>query len=293
MNHSQDIKIFLYCKMEITLVFIIIIIVWFAIRRYQHHQFVDSIKHKQKQEVETLYTKFETRFSNSGEGTLPNNTDCIYCIYSDKRKQHIKDTFNQLGLDVTYFKGIFPDDITDKEYDTLSCTNTKEGTCTIANKKSRLPVQLSFVMCMMNAIKNGYKNIIIFEDDIDVQVDRDTLEKSLGEFYNSSYDMFYMGYCLMSCLQSFDKNKHKYIAEVPNKKLLCHHAIAMKTNVFHELLEFLFPMIIQKDHAFKAYFKHYDRSVCVPKKSYFNQRRDLFKTENGSTSFNHKTCNLE
>ena len=49
---------------------------------------------------------------------------------------------------------------------------------------------------------------------------------------------------------------------------------------------------IQKDHAFKAYFKHYDRSVCVPKKSYFNQRRDLFKTENGSTSFNHKTFNL-
>ena len=83
-------------------------------------------------------------------------------------------------------------------------------------------------MCMMDAMKHGYKTIIIFEDDIVVNVDSDPLNESLKEFQKSPYEMFYMGYCHMSCNQEFDKEKHKYIVEVPNKKLVCHHAIVMK-----------------------------------------------------------------
>ena len=270
--------------------FIIVILVWFCHRRYQNKQFIKSVKHKQKKHIETLYTKFKNRFSNSNEGALPSSVDRVYCIYSDNRKDYIQNQFSRFNLNVTYFKGIFPKDLTTYDYDTLSCTNTKH--CNISDKKTRLPVQLSFVMCMMDAMKRGYKTIMIFEDDIDIKVDRNVLDKSLDEFQKSPYEMFYMGYCKMSCFQAFDKKQHEYIVEVPNKSLVCHHAIAMKTAKFKDILDYLFPMTEYKDQMFKKYLKDSKCGVCVPKISYFDQRRDLFKSVNGSTSFNHLTCNL-
>ena len=276
--------------MMIAWLFMIVILVWIYHRRYKNKQFIKSVKHKQKKHVETLYNKFKNRFSNSNEGALPSSVDRVYCIYSDKRKDYIQNQFNRFNLNVTYFKGIFPEDLTKYDYDTLSCTNTKH--CNISGKSSRLPVQLSFVMCMLDAIKHGYKTIMIFEDDIDIKVGRDVLDKGLDEFQESPYEMFYMGYCNMSCFQGFDKKRHEYIVEVPNKSLVCHHAIAMKTTTFNHIFDYIFPMTGQKDQVFKTYLKDSNCGVCVPKFSYFDQRRDFFKSENGSTSFNHITCDL-
>ena len=276
--------------MDIFFIFLITIVVWLYLKKTQEARFIKRVKPKQEQRLDKLYDKFKDRFSNSNEGALPASVDRVYCIYSDKRKDYIQNQFTRFNLNVTYFKGIFPDDLTLDDYRTLSCT--EERFCKIHKKNTKLPVQLSFVTCMMDAIKHGYKTIMVFEDDIVVNVDMDTLNESLKEFKKSSYEMFYMGYCWMSCNQNFDKDKHNYIVGVPNEKPLCHHAIAMKTDNFKSIIDYIFPMVQTKDAKFRKYYKTFNTQVCVPTFSYFDQDRATFGTMNENYQTTHKTCDL-
>ena len=274
----------------ITLLFVIVILLWIGNRIYYKRKFIKSVKHKQKKYLEKIYKKFKNRFSNSNEGALPSSVDRVYCIYSDKRKDYIQNQFSRFNLNVTYFKGIFPEDLTLDEYKTLSCTEDKF--CKIYKKNTKLPVQLSFVTCMMDAIKHGYKTIMVFEDDIVVNVDMDTLNESLKEFKKSSYEIFYMGYCFMNCNQPFEKKQHAHIVGVPNEKPLCHHAIAMKTDNFKSIIDYIFPMINHKDVTFRKYYKTFNIQVCVPKFSYFDQDRETHGTFNDNHQLLLKTCDL-
>ena len=276
--------------MWITWLLIIVVLIWTYQRRIRRATFVKSVKPKQEPELERLYQQFKDRFVSSDDGILPAEVEQVYCICSDQRKEYIQNQLMRFGLGITYFKGIFPEDLTLKEYNTLSCTN--KNMCTIYKKNTKLPVQLSFVMCMMDAIKKGHKTIIIFEDDIIINVDRDTLNESLKEFAASSYEMFYMGYCMMSCNQEFDKTQYKYIVEVPDKHLVCHHAIAMKTTNFRKILDFLFPMMETKDRNFRTYFKKFGTQVCVPKFSYFDQERTIHGSMNENSTRMDQTCDL-
>ena len=276
--------------MDILVIFVLIIIIWLYVRSSQEARFIKRVKPKQEQRLNKLYNKFKDRFSNSNEGALPASVDRVYCIYSDNRKDYIQNQFSRFNMNVTYFKGIFPDDLTLDDYKTLSCT--EEGFCKIHKKNTKLPVQLSFVMCMIDAMKRGYKTIIVFEDDIVINVDMNTLNESLKEFQKSPYEMFYMGYCWMSCNQKFDKDKHNYIVEVPNKSLVCHHAIAMKTTKFKDILDYIFPMTETKDQKFKRYYKKTNCKVCIPKFSYFDQDRDSHGSMNDNFDALNKTCDL-
>ena len=240
--------------MWITWLLIIVVLIWACHTPIRRATFVKSVKPKQEPELERLYQHFKDRFVRSSDGELPNDVEQVYCIYSDKRKEYIQNQLMRFGLEITYFKGIFPEDLTLGEYNTLSCTN--KNICKIHKKNTKLPVQLSFVMCMMDAMKKGYKTIIIFEDDIVINVDRDTLNESLKEFKKSPYEMFYMGYCAMSCNQAFDTKTYDYIADVPDKHIVCHHAIAMKTYNFKQILDFLFPMMETKDGILEIILKN-------------------------------------
>ena len=276
--------------MDIFFIFLITIVVWLYLKKTQEARFIKRVKPKQEQRLDKLYDKFKDRFSNSNEGALPASVDRVYCIYSDKRKDYIQNQFTRFNLNVTYFKGIFPDDLTLDDYKTLSCT--EEGFCKIHKKTSRLPVQLSFVMCMMDAMNRGYKTIMVFEDDIVINVDMDTLNESLDEFKTSPYEMFYMGYCGMKCDQEFDKEKNKYLVDVPNKHLQCHHAIAMKTINFKSILDYIFPMLVTKDRQFFKYFQKNNTNVCVPKFSYFDQDRQTHGSMNEYTNIDLPTCDF-
>ena len=286
----QDIKILFDCNMWIEWLFIVVVLIWLYTLRLEKAIFIRKVKPKQEKRLEKLYDKFKNRFSNSNQGALPSTVDRVYCICSDEREDYIENQFSRFNMNVTYFKGIFPDDLTLNDYKTLSCTNHKF--CKIHKKNTKLPVQLSFTMCMMDAMKKGYKTIIIFEDDIVINVDKDTLDESLKEFQKSQYEMFYMGYCHMNCNQKFDNTQHEYLVDVPDKKLVCHHAIAMKTPNFKYLLEYMFPMMNTKDRSFTYYFKKFNKKICVPKFSYFDQDKETHTTMNDNHEKIHETCDL-
>ena len=276
--------------MWITIIFVLVVILWIYEKKWKAAYFIKRVKSKQPEHRERIYEKFKKRFSLTA-GNNPSNVDKVYCIFSEKRRSYIKSQLMRLNIGVKFFKAIFPNDLTIKDYNILSCTNT--DFCKISEKNTKLPVQLSFVMCLMDALKHGYKTIVVFEDDVVVNVDTHTLNESLAEFSKSPYDMFYMGYCHMSCKQDFDKTKHQYLVEVPNKKLVCNHAVALKMNNIRSLIDFIFPMMHNKDVRIKEYVQKFKRRVCVPKFSYFDQDRKTHGSDNGNyNTLNHQTCDL-
>jgi GR25 family glycosyltransferase involved in LPS biosynthesis len=231
------------------------------------------------------YNQFKSRFRKSINGLPIDNVDMVYCIVAPSRKKYIENQFVRFNTQVTYFDAIFPDNLTKEDYQSLAHGKMKR-------KKTKLPVQLSFAMCMLHALENDYKTIMIFEDDITINVSKDVLSSSVAEFVKSPFEAFYMGYCWMSCKQAFDKNKYQYIVDVPNKQLKCHHAIVLKQDIMKKLINYIFPMKVAKDEAFKNFYKENDTNVCIPKFSYFDQDR----TQHGSLNENiapfHNTCDL-
>ena len=238
-----------------------------------------------KSQLIQLYNKFKHRFRPSKNGLPTDNIDGVYCIVAPSRKKYIKNQFLRFNTKVTYFDAIFPDDLTRENYNNLSVGKMRK-------KKTKLPVQLSFTMCMLHALEHGYKTIMIFEDDITIDVSKHILEQSIREFVKSSFDVFYMGYCGMSCNQTFDTTKYKHIVDVPNKTLKCHHAIVLKQDVMKRLINYIFPMKIHKDKAFENFYKENETNICVPKFSYFNQDRTTHGTMNENHDLYHPTCDF-
>ena len=276
--------------MKTTLIIIIIIVI-ICLPKLRYLWFNYKLNKIKGPYLDALYEKFKHRFSTSSRGTVPNHIDNVYCIYAKDREQYVKNQLHSFDMKVTYFDAIFPTDLTKQDYDTLSCTN-KRFCGKIYNKQTKFPVQMSYIMCMMDAMKKGYKTIIIFEDDIVINVDRDTLAASIEEFAASPYEMFYMGYCWMSCNQDFNTTQHDYLVKVPNNKLKCTHAIALKTDNFPDLINYMFPMTVPNDVSFSNYFKQFGTQICVPKFSYFDQDRENLGTLNDNLAIKHETCDL-
>ena len=145
-------------------------------------------------------------------------------------------------------------------------------------------------MCYIDAIKNGYQTIIVFEDDIVINVDLDTLNKSTTEFVNSPFDIFYMGYCFLNCKQEYLEN-YTYLKGLTDPSILCGHATCIKTKVLQGLINFCFPMTRPSDELFTVYFKQNKIKLCIPKSVYFDQvDRNVMKSLNESTNV-LKYCN--
>ena len=277
--------------MWVTFVFIIVILLLVSRKRLRRWYLDKFVRSTQQEHLNKLYNKFKHRFTSSQGGRNLSSVDQVYCICSKKQETYIKNHLGRYGLNVTYLDAIFPVDLTDVDYDTLSYTNYIY--CTkMYKKKTRLPVQLSFVMCLIDALKKGYKTITIFEDDIVIDVDPQILDDSLDEFRKSDYDIFYMGYCYLWCNQKFDTKKHEYIVEVPNRRALCTHAVTLKTSYLAEMIEYMFPMSVQSDQAMRSYFGETKRGVCVPKFNYVYQDIINHGTQNENKTDMHKTCDI-
>jgi hypothetical protein len=140
-------------------------------------------------------------------------------------------------------------------------------------------------MCFIDAIKNNYSNIIIFEDDIIVKIDTTTLNASLSEFNDSNNEFFYLGYCYLNCRQSQNKDKYKYLIDLSDPSILCNHACAIKVKALPGLVDYLFPMKVATDESMVKYFKQNKIKVCIPKEPYFDQvDRDKMESLNESTN---------
>jgi hypothetical protein len=226
------------------------------------------------------YNQFINRFTtNNNQGTIK-GVDMVYAITMDQRREYITSQIDKLNVKCKYLDAITPEDLSESEYSSLSTTNERGSR--IYNKKTRLPVLLSFITCFMDAIKNGYTTIIVFEDDIVMDTDILTLNETTDQFSKSDLEFLYLGYCFLNCNQKFEEIGNLKILSDPS--LLCGHAMCVKVNSLQPLIDYCFPMKKPSDELFMDYYKKAKSKVCVPVKPYFNQLdRSLSGSLNEST----------
>ena len=213
------------------------------------------------------------------KGKQLQGVDCIYVITMPQRKEYIKKQMDILGFETVYFDAVKPSDLTRDDYDRLSNINNPHSY--IFRKYTRLCVLLSFVKCFMDALDKGYKTIIIFEDDITINVNPETLTRSVQEFNKSICDVFYMGYCFLNCGQLVNNN-YRFLVELTDRNLLCCHSMCIKTHILPALIKYCFPMNFNSDELFRNFYISNGIRVCVPKKVYFTQNRKSLESLNES-----------
>ena len=198
-----------------------------------------------------------------------------------QRKDYISKQINTLGLRCKFLNAVKPDDLSESEKTILSDINTPGKY--MYGYNTRLAVLISFIMCYIDSIKNGYSTIIVFEDDIVTNVNLDTINKGTTEFVNSNFDIFFMGYCFLNCNQSYIDLT--YIRGLTDPSILCGHAVCLKTKFLPQLINYCFPMTKPSDELFTDYFKKNGIKACIPKTVYFDQvDRGAMKSLNESTS---------
>jgi hypothetical protein len=186
-------------KKNLLIIFALIVLIWIYISR---SRFTSS-----SSDIYSFYEKFKNRFTlmnQSSSGKSP--VDMIYTVTMPQRKDYITEQMGILDMEYKLFDAIKQGDLTDSEISKISKVNTSGSR--IYKLPTRLFHTFSFTMCFIDAIKNGYSNIIVFEDDIIINVDISTLENSIMEFNNSDNDFFYLGYCFLNCRQPQDKEKY-------------------------------------------------------------------------------------
>ena len=251
--------------------------------------------------VDRMYNKFKHRFETSSQGRLPNTVDQIYCIRSEKRKDYVTKVMDDFGLKVKYLDAIFPKDLSEEDYDTLGTDavyfgNKKSNYVYKTRKKSNIPVNVSFALCFMDAMKHKYKTIMVFEDDVQIDTGFFSFNQFLEEFDHSPFDILYMGYCLMSCNQNIDNiNEYSNIMELKNKKrILCNHAIVLKTESFINYFNNMFPLKAPNDDSINDYCIENNKRIAITKKAYINQNKKDHKSMNGTPDTDRiaQTCDF-
>jgi len=261
--------------MKIIIIVVLIILIWVYISRSRFSSSNNS--------VYSFYEKFKNRFELINVGGSFNSTDMVYVIMMPQRKDYITEEMKKLNVQYKIFDAVKQGDLTESEMSNISKVNTSGSS--IYKLPTRLYNTLSFTMCFIDAIENGYSNIIIFEDDIMVKVDNPTLNKSLSEFKKSDNEFFYLGYCFLNCRQPQDKEKYDYLIDLVDPSILCLHAIAYKVSALPGLIKYMFPMEIPTDEVMIKYFKQNKIKVCISKTPYFDQvDRDKMESLNESTN---------
>jgi GR25 family glycosyltransferase involved in LPS biosynthesis len=239
--------------------------------------------------VSNLYERFKHKFENHENGidSLKGTVDKVYCISMPQRKDYITKKMNELGTSYTLLNAVTPDDLTPLDYEQLSDTYNPENQA-MYKKITKLPLQVSFTVCMLDALKNNYETIIIFEDDITIEKDIQTIKKGIQQFKKSKYNLFYMGYSSPVCSGFNTVPDSDELVEV-NTMVYCTHAIVYKKSILPKILDTIYPM--------KDYYDNLLLSIpykCVPNTVYFDQAREDLGSLNEDEKPNNKlpTCSF-
>ena len=230
--------------------------------------------------LDNFYNKYKFRFKNYDSNKSFDVVDQVYCIVMPDRKEYMINQMNKLGINCKFLDAITPKDLSKNDYNSLS--KHKRYT---TEKKTRLPLQLSFTMCYLDAIKNNYDTIIVFEDDLTIETKKENIIIGINEFKNHNSVMFYMGYCWLNCNQTFKIDGNIAIVQ-DYSRMFCCHSICYKVKYLPELIDFLYPMDNEFDVKITKFFENYNYNVCIPRQIYFDQNKEL-GTHNetlGSTS---------
>ena len=197
----------------------------------------------------------------------------VYVIYSAERYNNIQ----KIIYDHYLMEAIFPKDLKDDAlmnmYTTPDFKKKKE------NVASKFTVHLSYVCVLYHAITSEKPLILIFEDDNDnYDLDNDTLM----HFYESPYDVCYLGYCNHCQQLAASENFHNlYLLEKEKDFLiLCKHAIVYKKQILPTLLSYLLPQDDRSDRFLCQILKKLDLKVCIPDYPFYFQQRQKFSSNN-------------
>ena len=223
-----------------------------------------------------------------------------YVVCMPQRKEYIKELFKKVGIiNYTLLNAIEPKDLSINDYVLLSNTFNLFN-FVLFKKMSKLPVQMSCVMCFLDAIENNYENIIIYEDDITLETTIENINNHLLEFKNSDFQVFYMGYCSLNCnninnntLQSIQSNN--LLIDISNQDIFCAHAIAYKVKYLSNIIAELFYMNFEFDTMLNTSLKNNNYKKCISKKILFDQNRSNINSLNENSYNNNvktKVCNF-
>ena len=239
--------------------------------------------------VSSLHERFKHKFEHheNASHSLKGVVDKVYCISMHQRKEYITKKMNELGTSYTLLNAVTPDDLTPLDYEQLSETMNPNNKV-MHKKMTKLPLQVSFTVCMLDALKNNYETFMILEDDITIEKDLDTIKKGIEQFKNSKYNLFYMGYCTYTCFTWPIVPDKDELVEV-NSHINCTHAIVYKKSVVPLLLDTIYPMTEYYDNML---LKVPDK--CVPNTAYFDQAREELGSLNEDDNPNGKlpTCSF-
>ncbi len=244
--------------LEILIILIILIFIVFLKRKKSSFTSFD------------FYNRFSNKFEYYKVSDYPLKlADQVYCIVMPDRKQSMIRFMNKLGINCKFLNAVTPNDLTENDYNNFTAKQLFR-----TQKKTRLPLQISFTVCYLDAIKNGYSTIIVFEDDIMLNADLGLIKKSISEFEKSDYSMFYMGYCYLNCNQRFKTNSH-LVSVNDYSTMYCAHSIVYKVKYLKDMINYIFPMKDEFDVATLKYSKSAGNKLCIPKQVYFSQNKDL------------------
>ena len=239
--------------------------------------------------VSSLHERFEHKFENyeNPDHSFKGVVDKVYCISMPQRKEYITKKMNELGTSYTLLNAVTPDDLSQSDYEQLSDTYNPENQ-TIYNKMTKLPLQVSFTVCMLDALKNNHETFIIFEDDITIEKDVSKIKKGIEQFKNSKYNLFYMGYCSVACSNWPIIPDKDELVEV-NSHINCAHAIVYKKSIVPLLLDTIYPMTTYYDDLLLPV-----PDKCVSNTVYFDQAREELGSLNEDLAPNSQlpTCSF-
>jgi GR25 family glycosyltransferase involved in LPS biosynthesis len=216
--------------------------------------------------------------------------DCIYCITVNGRKDYIRNIFHNYGMvEVNFIEACTPTTLTSYDYEKYSTTMEKNSK--IYNLMTKLPVHLSYLSCLYHADTSGYKNILIFEDDIYFEKPFTKLKEIIEDFLSKKAgDILYLGYCNLDCetkVEIIDKN----IAKLPpDSRILCKHGMVHNTAYVKKLIQNHKKLDAKSDIYLNDFYSMMNIKRVVVRKPFIYQNRQLLKSYNDNPSTLLSTC---
>ena len=238
---------------------------------------------------DSVYNRFKGNFKYiKQKGGI--GVDMAYCISMPNRISHAKKKMKELGGNYKIFNAIRPELLSAADYATMSLTYFPGFKS--FNKKTKLPVALSFFMCYYDALINGYDTICIFEDDIDFPLGVDKIKKSISEFKNIDHEMLFLGYCHLNCDGDYSRVSEELI-DVSGTQLVCNHALCIKRTFIEKYLKGK-PLFYQNhnDQVLSMFCIRNGIGTTVPTVPLVNQKREEMGSQNGNNALFLNTCNF-
>jgi hypothetical protein len=173
---------------------------------------------------------------------------CIHHTPLTDRKEYLSERFKTLNLDVEWVTGFLPDEIT-----------IPEGAC--FKNKAEYSLYLKQQYCIEQQVKNNYRHIIIFEDDVLLDNDfNEHIDICLKEFTEMNGDLLFLGICCGIQPSTIVPNKRVYWE--PGFLSRCAHCYLVTLSTAKKIHNHLYTDILAYDYKLNNIILHENLKSC-------------------------------